>query len=148
METKQIEIKNYKTVYVAMDGTEFDDANECRTYDSSALGVIKGRLAKMATWHGSECDLYGGAGSDENDTFVVVPKTDAEVMMVQQAMFASHDGNKDRQQKNADRVVLGRPVAVTFSYNDEYTWTTALDEIIKVATAGKFKLVENEEEGK
>jgi hypothetical protein len=149
METKQIEIKNYKSVYVAMDGTEFDTSDQCAAYEKSAIGVIKGRLKKMSLFKGSECDLYNGAGSDESTSFVVVPKSDAEVLMVQQALYASNDCRAEYREKNADKVKVGRPVVITFNYDDEYIWATDLDELIKVATAGKFKLVENEDgEGK
>lgn len=55
---KQIskEITNYKTVYVAIDGTEFDSKEECVKYENSARVILKSKFLKLVVketdaWH-------------------------------------------------------------------------------------------------
>lgn len=145
MKTKKIEIVNttYREVYIAEDGTEFDDKNECTKYEASAVGVLKGRLAKMALYSGSEEGVFG-TGSDETDAFVVVPKDEEEVKTCQQVahMLAWNDEWKKR---HAEKVEIGKPVVVVFSYDDDAAWIVDLPEIVRHATDGKFRLVPVEE---
>lgn len=140
METKRIEVKTYKYVYEAVDGTQFDCEDECRAYDNSAYGVLKGRLAKMTILKMTECDLYNGAGSDENKSYVVVPKDEEEVKTIQQLAYLK-SYSEESKRKNADMVAVGKVLVVTISYNDDGLWITDLGEMVSSATAGTFKVV-------
>lgn len=145
METKKIEIVNttYREVYVAADGTEFNDKNECAKYEASAVCVLKGRLAKMALYRGSEDDVFG-TGSDETDAFVVVPKDEEEVKTCQQVAYMLSWCDECRNM-HAERVKIGTPIVVVFSWDDEDAWIVDLSEIVRHATGGKFRLVPVEE---
>lgn len=148
METKKTEIveKRYVTTYVATDGTEFDDQAQCAEYEKSALGVLKGRLHKIALNEGSECDIMAGSGSDESHGFVVCPKNDDEVKTIQQVMYMKSFG--EWKQKHADKAGVGKPLAVFFSYDDYYAWLVDIGAMVRDMTDGKFKVVENDKEDK
>ena len=44
---KEIIRKEYQTVYIATDGSEFYDKNECEKYEKSAMGVVSSRYKKF-----------------------------------------------------------------------------------------------------
>lgn len=139
METKQIEIKNYKNVYVAVDGTEFDDKDECLKYEKSAEGVLLGRLAKMAITTQSECELFNGAGCDDNTSHIIIPKSEDEVATIQQAIHLKSYGDK---KKLCERVEVGKVLVVTIGYDNDGLWVTDLGEIVSKATDGRVELTE------
>jgi hypothetical protein len=140
MKKIQIEVKSVKYVYEAVDGTQFDSEDECRTYDNSAYGVLKGRLANIAILKTTECDLYNGAGSDENKAYVVIPKDEEEVKTIQQLAYLKAYG-EEWKKKYSDMVAVGKVLAVTIAYEDDGLWITDLGEMVSSATAGKFKVV-------
>jgi len=139
METKQIELKSYKNVYVAVDGTEFEEQEECQKYEKSAEGVLLGRLAKMAITKQSECDLFNGAGCDDNTSYVIIPKSEDEVATIQQAIHLKSYGDK---KKLCERVDVGKVVIVTIGYDNDGLWVSDLGEIVSKATDGKVELIE------
>lgn len=146
METKKTEIveKRYVTTYVATDGTEFDDQAQCAEYEKSALGVLKGRLHNIAINEGSECDIFGGCGSDETKAYVVAPKDDEQVKTIQQIMH--HCCYGEWKQKNADRIVIGKVFVVVFGYEGTDAWLIDFTEMVSLATTGKFSLAEVKED--
>ena len=137
---KKIEQVSYDYVYVAADGTEFADKGECQAYENSAYGVLRGRLAKIALKQMSECDLFDGAGCDENESFIVVPKSEEEVTHIQQLAYMKAY-NKETQ---AEKVAVGKVLVVTFSCDGDCVWIADLGEIVSKATDGKYKVVEAE----
>ena len=44
---KEIIRKEYQTVYIATDGSEFYDRNECEKYEKSAMGVVSSRYKEF-----------------------------------------------------------------------------------------------------
>ena len=136
MEAKLVEIKNYKNVYVAADGTEFDVQSECEAYEKSALGVLKARLAKIALVQKSECELFAGSGCDDNTSFVVIPKNEEEVGVVQQLVFLMAY-SKEAQ---AEKIAVGKVLVVTLAYDDDGLWVTDLGDLIDKATDGKAEV--------
>lgn len=44
---KEVIRKEYQTVYIATDGSEFYDRNECEKYEKSAIGVVSSRYKKF-----------------------------------------------------------------------------------------------------
>ncbi len=140
METKKIEVvnKTYVEIYIATDGTEFNDKEQCVAYEKSAAGVLKGRMVKFALdAPKTECDLYGGAGSDENRVYVVVPKTDDDVKTLEQLIHLKAY-NKDAA---AEKIAVGKVFVVTFSYDEEDMWITDLNNLVRAATAEQYEIV-------
>lgn len=56
MKIEKREVKTYKEVFVAMDGTEFSNREECETYEKSATAVIDGRFNALVK---KECSDFG-----------------------------------------------------------------------------------------
>ncbi len=137
---KKIEQVSYDYVYVAADGTEFADKDECKVYENSAYGVLRSRLAKIALKQTDECTLFEGAGCDENESFIVIPKSEAEVTQIQQLAYMKAY-NKESQ---AEKVAVGKVLVVTFGYGGDCVWFADLGEIVSKATDGKYKVVEAE----
>jgi hypothetical protein len=75
-------------VYQATDGTEFNNPEECRKYEESALGVIGAKIAKLITYdtrnnpQEDAWTLLGG--TDDNDVIAIKPKTAADLDAVKQ----------------------------------------------------------------
>lgn len=75
------EIKSYKTIYVANDGTEFSDEKECRLYDESAQGVITARYSKLILGTTDEFALYGGDDCHSVDIVKPTCERDKDTIM-------------------------------------------------------------------
>ena len=54
---KEIIRKEYQTVYIAIDGSEFYDRNECEKYEKSAMGVVSSRYKEFVVKSTTEEDL-------------------------------------------------------------------------------------------
>lgn len=119
---KQItkEKKSTYTVYVAIDGTEFDNAEECLQYEKSALGMLKAKLKKYIVWEGDEYDLW--RNDTDNNTIAVELKKQEAVDTLLHIYYLQHsylllDEYKNRREefeslvdetfKNKDLLILG-----------------------------------------
>lgn len=119
------EVIDYK--YEAMDGTQFEDKDECLAYERSAKGVIKGRVRKLVINEGNECGLLN-TGNDENTVWVVKPKTDADVDAIKQ-LYNVYGGRTEYLPFLDDQV--GKVVLLTFSYDDEDMWLDTFEALTK-----------------
>lgn len=139
MEERKVELLSYKTVYVAADGTEFDDRDECEKYDRSAVGVLKGRVKEMAIKDANEDDIFN-CGNCENRVLVCIPKNQEDIDDIKQLIFAT-GGNASY----ADKVdgCINKVVLVFFCY-DDYIYIDTLDDVVFRATDGKYKLEKSE----
>lgn len=135
MEERKVELLSYKTVYVAADGTEFDDRTECEKYDKSAVGVLKGRVKAMAIKDTNEEDIFS-CGNSENRVLVCIPKNQEDIDTIKQLIFTTV-GNKSY----ADKVdaYINKVVLVFFCY-DDYIYIDTVDDVVFRATDGKYKL--------
>jgi hypothetical protein len=141
MEKKTIEVKDYKTVYVAADGTEFDTAEECKKYDKSAVGVLKGRIKKFTIKETTEDGIFN-CGSCDNTVMVCIPQTIADLDAIRQLIVCMGSSESYAERLADDNV--GRVVFLTISYCNDGAWFTTLDGIIKDATDGKWVAEEAE----
>lgn len=131
METKQIEVKSVKTVYVAVDGTEFNDKEECRKYDESAIGVLKGRVKKLAVKVTNEDDLLHSGGSD-NESWVIIPKSADEVALIRQLLLVM--GLKMEHTEELESQI-GKVIWLTQNYDQDYMWFDTLEALTKRVSA-------------
>jgi len=137
---RKIQNESVVVEYEANDGTVFYEAGECENYEKTCICAIKARLKQIAIKMDTECDLLDG--SDETMMYVVQPKSDADLFVIQQAL-SYHSSN------NAERVSgddIGRVLLVGFTYNDDYVFVMKLDDIVKNITDGKWSVVEKEGE--
>lgn len=128
METKQIEVKSIKTVYVAVDGTEFNDKEECRKYDESAIGVLKGRVKKLAVKVTNEWTAVGG--DEDHEVWIVVPKKAEDVVAIGQ-LLALYGNSQNTDELDEQ---IGKPVFLMWNYDQDYVWFKTLESIVKYAS--------------
>lgn len=145
MKEKKIEQLSYKTIYVAADGTEFDNKDECITYDKSAIGVLKGRVKEMTVTEGTEDSIFN-CGSCDNIVWVCLPKTKTDIDNIKQLLFASNAGESYVNERVTDKLI-GKIVFLTICY-DDYTYIYTLEDIVSRATNNQYKLekIESPEE--
>lgn len=135
MKEKKIEQLSYKTVYVAADGTEFNDRTECEKYDKSAVGVLKGRVKEMAIKDANEEDIFN-CGNSENHVLVCIPKNQEDIDTIKQLIFAT-DGNESYANK-VDSCI--NKVVLVFFYYDDYIYIDTLNDVVSRTTNGKYTL--------
>jgi hypothetical protein len=102
---ERTKVEEYK-VYQAIDGTEFMDCEECRKYEDSALGVVRGNITKLIAGRADNAwDLMGG--NDDNSVVAIKMNCDADVDLVKQLFLLEHpyynsDERKEAKQKKFD----------------------------------------------
>ena len=70
------------TVYQAVDGTEFNNLEECANYEASAKGVLRGRLKEFIVNDSYNCwDLMGG-NEDNACLAIAVPTEEAKCLIL------------------------------------------------------------------
>lgn len=134
---RKIQDERVVVEYEANDGTVFHDASECDKYEKTCICAIKARLKQISIKAESEDCLLDG--SCDTMMYVVQPKSDADIFVIQQAL-SYHCSN------NAERVSgddIGRVLLVGFTYDDDYVFVMKLDAIVKNITDGKWSVVEN-----
>lgn len=136
---KQItkEKKSTYTVYVAVDGTEFDSAEECLQYEKSALGMLKAKLKKYIVWEGNEYDLW--RNDTEDNTIAVELKKQEAVDTLLHIYYLQHsylllNEYKNRREKfeslvdetfkNKDLLILG------INCDNEYYYIDSRNNIV------------------
>jgi hypothetical protein len=86
-----------KTVYQAIDGTEFINKEECRKYEDTALACINARYRKLVVHTSDEYTLFE-AGSEDNIVEVVNLQSSKDVDIVFQMWLyynSYHSKNTD-----------------------------------------------------
>lgn len=98
-------VEKYK-VYQASDGTEFMNYEECRKYEDSALGVVRGNVAKLIVGRTDNAwELIGG--NDDNSIIAIKMNCVADVDLVKQLFLLEHpyydsDERKEAKQEKFD----------------------------------------------
>lgn len=77
--------KSYYNVYVANDGTEFNDESECKKYDDSARCVLSAKYKELIVADTDEWSLFG-AGNDEGTVEVLKISSQSDVDLVLQML--------------------------------------------------------------
>lgn len=107
-----IELHKEKTVnytaYQAIDGTIFNDKEECRKYEKSALAVLLSRYTSYVVNSGTEEDIFGHGSQDY--IIDVAHVSDATVADTIFQLYALHntywdkDTEKERTKRVRDRI--------------------------------------------
>ena len=117
-------VEKYK-VYQASDGTEFINYEECRKYEDSALGVVRGNVAKLIVGRSDDAwELMGG--NDDNSVIAIKMNCAADVDLMKQLFLLEHpyyneDERKELKQKKFDIIdsAYNNGDAVLFGINCE-----------------------------
>lgn len=81
-------VEKYK-VYQAPDGTEFMNYEECRKYEDSALGVVRGNIAELVVGRSNDAWKLMGGDSD-NSILAIKMNNAADVDLVKQLFLIEH----------------------------------------------------------
>lgn len=134
--TKEIkrEIVETYTYYEATDGTIFDCDEECRKYENSALGVLRGRVSKLIVGEKTNAwDLMGGY-EDNVVVAVAVPKEE-DVNTILQMLYLQSPYLNESRQKEIEAIVskaCEEKDIILFGINceDEYYFINSRNNII------------------
>lgn len=85
MKEVQIETKVFKTIYRAIDGTEFTNKQDCEDYEKSAEGVIKTRFKKLVVAETDEWQLL--RGDEGHGVYALKLGSQTDIDTVLQAYF-------------------------------------------------------------
>lgn len=81
-------VEKYK-VYQASDGAEFINCEECKKYEESALGVVRGNIAKLVVGRSNDAwELMGG--NDDNSVIAIKMNSKEDVNLVKQLFLLEH----------------------------------------------------------
>lgn len=139
MKEKQIEEKSYRTVYVAVDGREFDDKNACLKYDKSFACVMKSYLNDMAIRPSStEEDLFY-AGNSDTEVFVVIPKNKEDILRIKQVAIG-FGTPEDRVNTWINESDINSVILVTIGCDNDWVYISRLNNILKNIVGEKYKL--------
>lgn len=93
---REVTVKIDKSLYEAVDGTRFEQKEECMAYEKTAKGVIMGRFKKLIV---AEHDSWGlHWGMDDNTTYMLKLKTKEDADTALQALLLENGWilSKDR----------------------------------------------------
>lgn len=97
-------IESYKYVYVAIDGTEFEDKEECRKYELSARGVLMAKFLPLVLKQKTEFQIFG-AGNDDSMISIVKLESQADADIVLQLYLLNNNYMaKDDRKKDLEAI--------------------------------------------
>lgn len=130
------------TVYIAPDGTEFEDMDECQRYEKTAVAVIRLRIQDCTInrrWHSKLDD------SDEHFYDTLVPTKQEHIDAINQ-MWWLYGGHKDKSVPLLTEDDMNKPLLMGYRFDGDWydwVWFHKLDELIDKATEGRFQITEN-----
>lgn len=100
---REVVTKSYVDVFIANDGTEFKNQDECEKYDDSAKGVLLAKYAPMVVSKTNEYALFG-VGCEDNPVEIVRLKTqeDADIvlqLLILESPYLNDEDYKVRREK-------------------------------------------------
>lgn len=153
---KEIIRKEYQTIYIATDGTEFHDRNECEKYEKSAMGVLNSRYMELVTKSMTEEDL-NKSGSCENTIEIIKITNTDDIDVVAQLYCLTHSYENtthyvDRVRELCKKALETRDyLIVSRGYDYDNLWvidtlTDYLNYILKQCDPGSKIRIEDEDD--
>lgn len=94
--------EQYYDVYIAMDGEEFRDKEECEKYEQSAKAVVSTNYKRLVVGKSTEEAFFGFGCCDNDVEFVkVTSKEDADVVMQMNYIVNPHMAEKPDSYKSS-----------------------------------------------
>ena len=122
---KEIVTKSTQTVYVANDGTEFENAEECKKYEKSARGVLYAKYAPKLVKPSDEESLFG-MGCCDNDVEIVRVETQEDADLILQILLLENSWyDTDERRKEVIDVInsaIGDFLLVGRGYDHDGFW--------------------------
>ena len=108
---REIQTISYKTMYIATDGTEFENRDECIKYEASALGTMRNRISKLIAYDSRDTKedawtLFGGC--DDHDVVAVKMNNEEDFKTVVQFFLLECPwyNNEDRKELRDSRIAV------------------------------------------
>jgi hypothetical protein len=127
-------------VFVAYDGTRFDEEDECIEYEDAQRVVLRVRARQMAIKVTNGCELYNGEGFENNEAIVLVPKVKGDVELLRSLVMAYGTAPEPAKNMVPDGCI-GEPMTVIFDSEYENCWIDSMKDIIAKGTNGQFTVV-------
>ena len=131
MKKIQKEVKNYVTVYVANDGTEFKNAEECEKYEKTAKAVVLAKYKAIVVKTTDEYHVFS-VGCEDNIVELVKVKTPADADTILQAYILVEGINPNEERgknliESARKIVYGalagdKVLVVSRGYDNDGFW--------------------------
>lgn len=150
-EVKREIVESY-TYYEATDGTVFDCKEECRKYENSALGVLRGRVSKLIVSEKTNAwDLMGGY--DDNDVVAVAMSKEEDINTILQMLYLevphlTSEGFESRR-KEIEATILKAyeekdVILLGINCDNEYYFINSRNNIINKLMSLDKKVTKNE----
>ena len=105
---ERTQVQKY-TVYVANDGTEFNNPEECKKYDDSAIGVLRAKIAKLIVGKGNAWEVMGGY--DDHEVIAIKMHDIHDLDTVKQFFLVEHPyyaTEEHEEAKNAKFAIIDK----------------------------------------
>ena len=91
-------IESYEFVFVAIDGTEFKDKEECRKYEESARGLLMTKFMPLVVKEKTEFQIFGAGNDDSAITIVKLEsQADADIVLQLFLLYNPYMAKEDRK---------------------------------------------------
>lgn len=123
MKINKKEITRTETVmeYIAEDGSVFEDKEECKRYEESALFAAKSTLKKLNSRSLDVYEIFGVAYGDTHLEIYDIQTTEDLMRLKMYCRLLTSEGVGS----SLEKITSGHEVAIFFSYYYDYCWTYA-----------------------
>lgn len=134
--TREKQVVEKYEVFIANDGTEFKDKEECKKYEESALGVLSAKYHPLVVGTTTEECIYN-AGNGDNTIAIVKVSTDEDADLMLQMFFMFNEYYRNKFNKGDKGAVAkveevkrhinaakesGEPLIVDRGYDEDDFW--------------------------
>ncbi len=152
---KEIVRKEYQTVYIATDGSEFYDRNECEKYEKSAMGVVSSRYKEFVVKSTTEEGLTKcGSGDYIIEVVKLTEYSDIDIVVqLYCLLFSTNDNEQITKIRELCKqaVRTGDLLLICRGYDYDNFWimdtlTDYLNYILKQCDPGSKIRIEDEDD--
>jgi hypothetical protein len=133
--------------YEAIDGTVFNDKEECQKYENSAIGVLLGKTVAFTVAHdGDGTSVNPFNDNDDNNYKVLLPQSQEDIDVLNQLHLFPRNC-EDYPNPKFTKEHIGKLILMGYRIYDnalDWTWFYELDKVINTMTAGKYVLTPNQ----
>lgn len=149
MKSVSKEVTNTICGWEAIDGTFFENKEECKKYENSAKTVILAKYNKLVVKSGSEEELfYIGCGDNIVDIVKISKYSDIDVILQLYTLIngTPSEDSLNKQTERCERALDTRDyLFISRGYNDDYFWVmdTLTDRLNYIASKCDSSLTVN-----
>lgn len=140
-ETKEKIVKEEVVKYIAKDGTEFSDMDNCLEYEKSAKCVVQANAKRYLVAMSTEIELYNGSvGYDDNRLEIYdICDSEAAKAVAMYIKYLAYDGCKTHEKVFK---YIGNKILVFWNPDCDWAWISTYEDIIKGIRKSYEKILE------